>query len=245
MTLLASVLVTGLLFAARQIIETRTAAGPAVVARDASSDNGSFADSGDRRDPSQRQTVDAWTDGSGRSTSEPTHVSPGFPQTRTFDGDVTVVRPPAAPATPDFPAPGTFKVVGVIDGDTVDVLVNNAPLRLRLNGIDTPETGQPFGNTAKAELSRLLGGKYVRYELIDRDRYDRSIADVYLDTLYVNKWLVQQGLAWQYVPYSTDPQLQAAEAEAKAAGRGLWSDPRRIAPWNWRKLSKVERDQYR
>jgi len=235
MTVLASILVTALLFAARHVIDTRGSVDTTSI------QNTSEVTGSD--DPDFPQTADAFPQSADAPLTSP--AAPSFPQTRAFDGDVTVVRPPATPATPDFPAPGTFKVVGVVDGDTIDVLVNNSPLRLRLNGIDTPEKGQPFGNNAKDQLSRLIGGKYVRYEVQDRDRYDRSIADVYLDTLYVNKWLVQQGLAWHYVAYSDDRQLQAAEAEAKAAVRGLWSDPRRIAPWNWRKLSKVERDQYR
>lgn len=140
---------------------------------------------------------------------------------------------------------GTFKVVSIIDGDTVDLLVNYQPVRLRLNGIDTPEKGQPFGNAAKDALSQAIGGQSVQYVVRDTDRYNRAIADVYFRGVHINKWLVQKGLAWHYKAYNNDPVLSQAEQEAAAAKRGLWADPRRVAPWNWRKLSKLERDQYR
>lgn len=144
-----------------------------------------------------------------------------------------------------YAAADTFKVVSIIDGDTVDILVNRQPLRLRLNGIDTPEKGQPFGNAAKDALAKAIGGQNVKYVVRDTDRYNRSIADLYFRGVHINKWLVQKGLAWHYKAYNSDAELAQAEQEAAAASRGLWADPRRVAPWNWRKLSKLERDQYR
>ncbi len=139
----------------------------------------------------------------------------------------------------------TFKVISITDGDTADILKDGKPLRLRFAGIDTPEKGQPFGNTAKQVLSDRIGGKFVRVVIREVDRYGRAIADVYDDQGHVNLWLVQQGLAWHYTAYSDDIGLAAAERDAKASSRGLWSDKRHVAPWNWRKLSKVERDGLR
>ncbi len=162
------------------------------------------------------------------------------PQNETRWVDASTAHPGSAEIAAE-----TFKVIAVVDGDTVDLLVNQQPLRLRLNGVDTPEKGQPFGNTAKQALSKLVAGKRVTYVVRDTDRYNRSIADLYVEGVHVNLWLVQQGLAWHYTAYSDDLALATAEQMAKKAGRGLWSDPRRVAPWNWRKLSKVERDTYR
>jgi len=57
--------------------------------------------------------------------------------------------------------------------------------------------------------------------------------------------LLRAGLAWHYVRYDQSEVYAAAEATAKAAKRGLWRDPRPVAPWDWRKLPKAERDEVR
>jgi len=167
------------------------------------------------------------------------HATTELP-TRPPDSSVTVETSGTADANP-----ATFKVISITDGDTADILKDGQPLRLRFAGIDTPEKGQPFGNNAKQALSDRIGGKFVRVVIHETDRYGRAIADVYDEQGHVNLWLVQQGLAWHYTAYSDDVGLAAAEEHAKAANRGLWSDKRHVAPWNWRKLSKVERDELR
>ena len=130
---------------------------------------------------------------------------------------------------------------------TIDVLTQDkSTIRLRLNGIDTPERGQPFGNNAKDYLSQTIGGKMVRLTTYETDRYDRTIADVYLgDNTFINRELVKRGLAWHYKEYSDDPRLAENEREARLQKLGLWSDSRHVAPWDWRKLSKEERDELR
>ena len=152
--------------------------------------------------------------------------------------------PSPPPATEGF----TAKVIGIIDGDTVDVLLENkTTLRLRFNAIDAPERGQPFGNNAKQFVSDQIFGQQIRIVDFGRDRYDRMIADLYRDgeTMSVNAALVHSGLAWHYTKYSSDETLTAAQREAEANQLGLWSDPRYVAPWDWRKLSKDERDKLR
>ncbi len=136
-------------------------------------------------------------------------------------------------------------MVAVLDGDTADILVDGTSQRLRFAGIDCPEKGQPFGSAAKNALSQRIGGKHVRVVVRETDRYGRSIADLYDERGHINQWLVEQGLAWHYTAYSSNPDLASAESGARQAKRGLWSDPRHVAPWNWRKLSKVERDRFR
>ena len=155
-----------------------------------------------------------------------------------------VVAPAAVPSDCALVS-GTYKVIGISDGDTADVLKDGKKFRLRLNGIDTPEKGQPFGNNAKQALSDRIGGKEVRVVVHETDRYGRALADLYDDTGDVNLWMVSQGMAWHYKAYSDNAQLAAAERQAKSDQRGLWSDRRAVAPWNWRKLSVAERDMYR
>jgi endonuclease YncB( thermonuclease family) len=138
------------------------------------------------------------------------------------------------------------KVVGIIDGDTIDVLLDgNVTKRIRLNAIDAPERGQPFGNKAKAYLSDTIGGQIVVLSDEGVDRYDRQISDVYLGERNINWELVRNGLAWHFKKYSDDASLAQAEVDAKANAAGLWADPRHVAPWDWRKLSKEERDKLR
>ena len=89
-------------------------------------------------------------------------------------------------------------MIKIIDGDTIDVLTDDKEtIRLRFNGIDTPERGQPFGNNATDFVKDMVGGKMVSIiETDEPDRYGRLIADVYHDGKLINLELVRAGLAW-------------------------------------------------
>lgn len=127
------------------------------------------------------------------------------------------------------------KVVSVADGDTFTVLWNQNQIRVRLEGIDCPEKGQPFGNNARQIVSGLVFGKVVKVEEQSKDRYKRSIARVYLpDGRLVNAEMLRQGMAWHYKKYSSDAEYARLEQQARRAGIGLWSDRNPIAPWVWR-----------
>ncbi len=130
----------------------------------------------------------------------------------------------------------------VIDGDTIDVQLTSGPIRVRLNGIDTPERGQPWGREATNALSALVMGKQVDLEPFTQDRYDRLVANVFVGSVNVNDALVRQGHAWAYRTYLTGDNIDlcAMEAAARRAKRGLWAlKPQdRAAPWDWRKRPK-------
>ena len=129
------------------------------------------------------------------------------------------------------------RVVGVVDGDTLDVLLaGNARMRIRLAEIDAPEKNQPWGQRAKQGLADLVFPKQVFIEKTGVDRYGRTIARVRADGVYVNSRMVEQGLAWAYRQYLTDENIAKAEAIAKSQKVGLWSDhPSQIVPpWEWR-----------
>jgi len=117
----------------------------------------------------------------------------------------------AVPAL-DFTAP----VVSVLNGDTIEVLHNQHPERIRLNGIDCPEKGQAFGNNAKHATSELVFGKDVTLQTHGLDKYHRTIADVLLsDGTNVNHMLVKDGWCWWYRKYaSADIMLERLEREA-------------------------------
>lgn len=131
----------------------------------------------------------------------------------------------------------TGEVVGVLDGDTIEVLHNGKAQRIRLHGIDCPEKGQPFGKIAKWATSALVFGRTVTVQGHDKDRYRRLVADVLLaDETNVNQKLVKDGWCWWYRKYALgDITLERLETDAREAKRGLWVDPSPIPPWEWRK----------
>ena len=121
-----------------------------------------------------------------------------------------------------FAADFTGRVVGVSDGDTITVLHNGKGERIRLHGIDCPEKRQAFGNRAKQFTSKLVFGTTVTVQVVDRDRYGRTVGVVLLpDGRSLNHELVRAGLAWWYRKYSDDQSLGDLEAEAREAKRGL------------------------
>lgn len=131
--------------------------------------------------------------------------------------------------------PFVGRVVGVADGDTITVLDGRSEVRVRLNGIDCPERGQPFAANAKRLTSELAFGRSVTVEPRDTDRYGRTIADVTLpDGRVLNRELVAAGMAWHYRRYSDDETLARLERRAREARAGIWSDPRPVAPWELR-----------
>lgn len=130
----------------------------------------------------------------------------------------------------------TAKVVRVSDGDTITVLTDEKEqIRIRLEGIDCPESGQPFGNRARELTAKLVAGKEVRIDKSGEDRYGRTLGYVWIGDKCVNHELLKAGLAWHYKYFNKDPKLAEMENIAKAAKLGLWSEPNPVAPWDWRR----------
>ena len=140
------------------------------------------------------------------------------------------------------------KVVGISDGDTVTALnENNEQVKIRLVGIDTPESRQAFGQKAKDALGAILTGRDVVVLETGKDRYSRTLAFLELlpseeqERVIANAEMIRQGFAWHYKAYSDDLELHQLEQEARAAKMGLWSDSQRpVAPWEWRKQQKAK-----
>lgn len=132
-------------------------------------------------------------------------------------------------------------VARVIDGDTVQV-VNT---RIRLQGMDAPETDQvclnqqgerwACGISARDELIRHAGAGPWTCRGTAKDRFGRLIATCEVNGENIQKWTVRNGWALSFVRFSHV--YDAEEAEARAAGVGLWSGAF-IAPWDWRNRSK-------
>ena len=128
---------------------------------------------------------------------------------------------------------GAATVTRVVDGDTVDVRLDGREEKVRLIGVDTPESVKPgtpvecFAKAASAETRRLVQGRRVtlRFDAERRDRYGRLLAYVYRDGLFVNAELVERGYARTL---TIPPNVAHAEEftrlarDAREAGRGLW-----------------------
>ena len=130
------------------------------------------------------------------------------------------------------------KVVGVSDGDTLTVLHNQQPEKIRLNGIDCPEKKQDFGARAKQLSSAMAFGKTVEVQYEKRDRYGRILGTVLVGGKNLSEELLRAGMAWHYRQYSADPYLQELEDMARDYRRGLWSMPNPTPPWEFRKARK-------
>lgn len=130
------------------------------------------------------------------------------------------------------------KVVGVTDGDTLAVLLDGKSVRIRLEGIDAPESGQDFGSRAKQALSEIVFGRVVDVFVKEFDFYGRRVARVHVDGIDVSMALVRAGWAWHFVRYSNDMTLAAAEQEARSDRVGLWQGPNPIPPWDARRPTR-------
>ncbi len=132
-----------------------------------------------------------------------------------------------------------YPVLKVIDGDTIDVKIDEKMERLRLIGIDTPEavdykkTVQCFGEEASAKARELLNGKKVRLEADrtqgERDKYGRLLRYVFLqDGTNFNEFMIKEGYAHEYTykgnPYKYQQQFIDAQREARENKKGLWAD---------------------
>lgn len=131
-----------------------------------------------------------------------------------------------------FDSPGPYRVQRVVDGDT---LVLDGGTRVRLIGVDTPETKhpnkpvEPLGPEASEFTRRHVEGRQVtlQFDRERRDRYKRVLAYVYVGDWFLNEELIRAGFsrAETRYPFSTQmkARFRAAEAEAKENRRGLWA----------------------
>lgn len=129
------------------------------------------------------------------------------------------------------------KVIRILDGDTMEALYKNKPIKIRLAHIDCPEirSSQPFNTQAKKALSDLCFGQNVSIYGDRYDRYGRLIAVVLNNKRQiVNQEMIKQGMAWHFKRYSKDKFYASLELQARRNKIGLWRDPNSIAPWQWR-----------
>jgi endonuclease YncB( thermonuclease family) len=134
------------------------------------------------------------------------------------------------------------RIVGVTDGDTITLLdADKRQHKIRLDGIDAPESGQPFGRASKRNLSDLAFNQGAVAECSKVDRYGREVCRVLVDGADVCLAQIQAGMAWYFRRYAKElppdrrEQYADAEAQAKTERRGLWGDAAPVPPWEWRR----------
>ncbi len=134
------------------------------------------------------------------------------------------------------------RVVGVSDGDTITVLdAQKVQHKIRLSGIDAPESSQAFGRRSKEHLSNLVFGQTVTVVAEKSDRYGRTLGKVLVNRQDANLAQVQAGLAWHYKKYANQqPSADRAsyartEEHARQNRLGLWRDDNPTPPWDFRR----------
>jgi endonuclease YncB( thermonuclease family) len=139
-------------------------------------------------------------------------------------------------------------VRAVYDGDTVLLATREeSRLKVRLYGIDAPETakpdmpGQPFGAVAKRTLQYKIMGRQVSAEIVDIDQYKRAVAIIRYAGRDINREMTAEGMAWAYRQYLQGPYASeyiAAENRARSMRAGLWRDANPQPPWEFRQSQK-------
>jgi endonuclease YncB( thermonuclease family) len=138
-------------------------------------------------------------------------------------------------------------VKAVYDGDTILLTTREeSRLKVRLYGIDAPETrkpdlpGQPFGAIARRTLMYKIMGRRVQAELVDIDQYKRAVAVIRYNGRDINREMVAEGLAWAYRRHlegAYASEYIGGENQARSVRAGLWRDANPQPPWDFRKAN--------
>jgi endonuclease YncB( thermonuclease family) len=134
------------------------------------------------------------------------------------------------------------QVMQVKDGDSIVLRVGNESYELRLADIDAPEYDQRWGKRARKTLQRKIERKTVEVSVLDIDSYGRLVADVRYAGKSIGGQMVAEGHAWAYRDYLHKQELLVVEAQARAAGLGLWAKPGAVAPWLYRRGERKATD---
>lgn len=247
--LLATVLLLAVLMAACEAEDTAEQAPEEAVVSNAATATTGQADPTAANDPTASTVQSAATieptapaasvqEATATNAREPTATS--VPPTNTLDPPSTATPSPPPTQTPNPMAGMTLATVThIVDGDTIDVRFDGQEHRIRIIGVDTPETvdpGEPvmcFGAEATAftrdMISRAGNDVYLEKDVSETDQYDRLLRYVWLPHDDGNRMLNQELVAQGYVQSSTYPPdvkyqglFVEAQRVAREEGRGLW-----------------------
>ena len=162
--------------------------------------------------------------------------------THTFPGsDAAPPQTTKATKQDSTTEPFTATVSRILDGDTIEIqAADNSILKIRLQGIDAPESSQPFGDTAREQLTLFILHKTITIEPNAKDKYGRLIGKVTLNNDDICLKMIKAGQAWWFERYadtqSPNDRLTYSQAEDQSRQQqlGLWSDPNPVPPWTYR-----------
>tara|TARA_A100001234_G_scaffold175544_1_gene157203 strand:- start:98 stop:565 length:468 start_codon:yes stop_codon:yes gene_type:complete len=129
----------------------------------------------------------------------------------------------------------TIENIFVVDGDTVKGNIDSKRITIRLVEIDAPEMDQPFGVESKRFLEKLIENKKVTLIAEGKDRYGRTLGELFVNKDNINEKMVKSGFAWVYDRYVKSSLLYSYQDEAKSKTLGIWQSENPIAPWVWRR----------
>lgn len=135
-------------------------------------------------------------------------------------------------------------VVAITDGDTLTARCDQelsyvritVRITVRISAIDAPEKRQAFGQVSRQHLAKRCFNNRAVITPKTLDKYGRTVGDVKCQGQDVATEQVRAGMAWVYTKYvvgRTD--LKTLESTARAEGRGLWTVPGAVEPWEWRR----------
>ncbi len=134
------------------------------------------------------------------------------------------------------------KIIFVADGDTVGLLdAHKQQHRIRLDGIDAPESGQAFGTKSRQALNDSIYGKEVLVVYEKTDRYGRILGHIYLKDSWLNYDQLVRGMAWHYRHFNGDAYLAESQKMAAIGKVGLWRDVSPVPPWRYRLNERRQR----
>ena len=138
-----------------------------------------------------------------------------------------------------------YKVIYVSDGDTISVkklekgIITGKLIKVRLFGIDAPETKQDYGYESKEALMKMIKDKNIKIKGQEKDRYGRLLGVIYYNEKNINEEMVKGGHAWWYEEYDKHNEIMKQyEKNAKNNKLGLFSKKNPIAPWEFRRNKK-------
>ncbi len=182
--------------------------------------------------------------------TRPDYDTPSEGSAELLDGDNQPNRPRQSPEQPagvvteakqiQVPQTEVWQLVRVTDGDTIVVRQGSREEKIRFCGIDAPEQEQPLGQESKAYLEQLLSSQNVGIVPVERDRYGRMVAEVFVlgtEEKFVQQEMLTSGMAYVYPQYVdgcwNGQQMKMAEAIAQKAHRGVWAGNHQ-KPWDYR-----------